>query len=125
MKEQFVPYEITQILIEKGFKEQCLAYYQNQTLIINALSNYELDKYKLGIPAPLWQQVIDWLRDTHNIDIWVQPFTSERIDGKLYLPDESYSYFIFKDGHFISDKVDFPKPEEARQAVIEQALTLI
>jgi hypothetical protein len=125
MTEQFVPYEITQILIEKGFKEQCLAYYQNQTLIINALSNYELDKYKLGIPAPLWQQAIDWLRDVKKLEIIVE-------SGHV---DLGYSYHIYytKDGksrrmdgfgHDELEEVEYDYPE-ARQKAIEQALTLI
>jgi hypothetical protein len=152
MKEQFVPHEIAILLKEKGFTDECMASYEiSLTAQENEEDgfsgpfgwekgevNFNKGYFANGVPycdfsnehwlycaAPLWQQVIDWLRDTHNIDIWVQPFTSERIDGKLYLPDESYSYFIFKDGHFISDKVDFSEPEEARQAVIEHALTLI
>jgi len=94
-------------------------------LVIRDTTFYEVKKYNLGILAPLWQQVIDWLREKHNIDVWVQPFTSTKANDQLYLPDESYSYFIFKDGCFVSDKVDFFEPSEAREAVIKEALTLI
>ena len=118
MQEQFVPYEITQILIEKGFKEQCLAYYQNQTLIINALSNYELDKYKLGIPAPLWQQVIDWLREKHSLDIMTRQL---QLDGRAY-----YKITKIETEDKIKGYSNFCKsPYEAREKAIKQALTLI
>jgi hypothetical protein len=79
MKEQFVPYEIAIKLKEKAFNEPCLAYY-------NQLTNHkEFHLFGLNTPgqseytntslwnkkahacsAPLWQQVIDWLRDKHN-----------------------------------------------------------
>ena len=116
MQEQFVPYEITQILIEKGFKEQCLAYYQNQTLIINALSNYELDKYKLGIPAPLWQQVIDWFLEEHKLLITITSCSQE-----------SWQFHIQRPGDTLNTlwREDFYSYKQARQAAIEQALTLI
>jgi hypothetical protein len=125
MKEQFVPYEIAEQLLNEYFNEDCLGYYQNKELVIRDTTFYEVKKYNLGILAPLWQQVIDWLREKHNIDVWVQPFTSTKANDQLYLPDESYSYFIFKDGCFVSDKVDFFEPSEAREAVIKEALTLI
>jgi hypothetical protein len=116
MQEQFVPYEITQILIEKGFKEQCLAYYQNQTLIINSLSNYELDKYKLGIPAPLWQQVINWFLEEHKLLITITSCSQE-----------SWQFHIQRPGDNLNTmwKEDFYSYNEARKTAIEHTLTLI
>jgi hypothetical protein len=34
LEEQFVPHEIAHMLVEWSFNEQCLAYYQNEKLII-------------------------------------------------------------------------------------------
>ena len=60
---------------KKEFKEQCFAFY-NETcndmlqLIDNDLNNFrDLDNY--CIPAPLWQQVIEWFRVKHGIFIEV------------------------------------------------------
>ena len=101
MKEQFVPYEIANILKEKGFDEPCFGYYQNNELIINALSNYELDKYKLGIAAPLWQQAINWLKSKGILitELW---------DGWEYAKlEEDFTYV------------------QTKEQAIEHALTLI
>ena len=87
MKEQFVPYEIGLKLKEKGFDEECLMCFYGD-------NKYGQPKDKLFIPsafgkaknsikghdesgewltAPLWQQVLTWLRDVHNIDINIDP----------------------------------------------------
>jgi hypothetical protein len=65
MKDQFVLYEIALKLKEKGFDEQCLAFYRNdnQKLLINntfAERAYLEDRVPLT-QTPIWQQVIDWL----------------------------------------------------------------
>lgn len=61
---QFVPFEIADALLDKGFNEDCLGYYEsrNNTLIVSTMSFYELEKYNLGILAPTFQQVIDWIK---------------------------------------------------------------
>jgi hypothetical protein len=75
IREQFVTKEIAQQLHDMGYSEDCFGYYYSTILIISTLSNYELDKHNLGIAAPLWQQVIDWLREKH-ITIVELPFTN-------------------------------------------------
>ena len=135
MKEQFCNYEIANILKEKGFNEPCFGYYQNNELIINALSNYILDKYKLGIAAPLWQQVIDWFREKHNLRI----FESTPIAGlssKSFNEDFRFELVkisgngghansVFGNGGLGSRYQTYSSYNEARQAAIEHALTLI
>jgi len=72
MKEEFVPYEMALKLKDLEFVQDCLAYYSSpDNLVINDLSNYQLEKYNLGIGAPLYQQIIDWLREKHNLLIKV------------------------------------------------------
>lgn len=86
MKEQFVPYEIALKLKELGFDELCFAHYVNGDLItktailksstmqyyqqnnINPSNQYKDKK----CTAPLWQQVIDWFREKHNIHIEIE-----------------------------------------------------
>ncbi len=69
------------------------------------------------IPPSLLQK---WLRDIHNIDVWAQPFVH-----KQSLPDESYSYFLYKDGVYIDDGTDFLNFEEALEEGLKEALKLI
>ena len=74
MKEQFVTYEIALKLKELGFDELCFGEYiipENPELEIYQDNDYNMyyDKPKSICLAPLWQQVIDWFREKHNMSI--------------------------------------------------------
>jgi hypothetical protein len=81
MKEQFVPYEIALKLTEKGFDQPCLGYYYddgkfsfwNWTVFKDYPYLTKNTAMTDSISAPLWQQVLTWLRDVHNIDINIDP----------------------------------------------------
>ena len=79
MEEQFVTYEIALKLKELGFGEECLAWYYlpanaiNENDYILALDSETPENQVVYIKAPLWQQVIDWLREKHKIDIYPEP----------------------------------------------------
>lgn len=99
MKHLFVPYEIALLAKEKGFDESCLTVYQPnlsaphewtlQSIIASIYlhakiesadshkSNFTGYKNSIGLhyglkscTAPLYQQLIDWFRDTHNIEVF-------------------------------------------------------
>ena len=74
MEEQFIPYEQALKLEELGFDEECLAY-QNNTLIIYDNEEFSKNSQFVGntVAIPLWQQVIDWLREKHKINIYPEP----------------------------------------------------
>ena len=128
MKEQFVTYEIALKLKEKGFNEPCLANYCDKDLIpyrgypdegdedSNFSTTVNENKTSLWASAPLWQQVIDWLRTEHNIYLWVYKYYDDEVEKDLYR-------FDMKNGGFYSSF--YNTSEEARQAAIEHALTLI
>lgn len=79
MEEQFVTYEIALKLKELGFDEEVLATYDTDKLDTkNDLKIFAFsvpnkgifeEGFKRGwcIKAPLWQQVIDWFRENHQI----------------------------------------------------------
>jgi hypothetical protein len=131
MKEQFVPYEIALILKEKGFHEPCFCFYRENgqvaegSICFGLLNNnlndvYDYEKHQNPIretivTAPLWQQVNDWLREKHFIDILIDPAGIANM----------YSVFV-KNWIYENekDRAMFTYPE-ARQAAIEHALTLI
>ena len=83
MKDQFVTYEIALAVKELGFNEECLACYTPHLgkgifeLISKGASNEKSGFNERFIKAgaingcavPLWQQVIDWFREEHKIDI--------------------------------------------------------
>lgn len=90
MKEQFVTYEIALKLKELGFDDICFCIYNRErSLRFNNMHNPK-DRYKNcklaknngKIPAPLWQQAIDWLR-----------INGLSIIFRYYIP-ESYAFTI-------------------------------
>ena len=73
MKKLFVPYEIAKQLKEKGFDEVCFTNYSKKGTLMSVDStsgsiNTDLSDYEY-CSAPLYQQVIDWLRDKHKLYI--------------------------------------------------------
>lgn len=82
MKHLFVSYELALKLKEKGFDESCFAFYNKFGLCRymdsdkdwNSVFSQCLKNSDITIPdsytAPLYQQVIDWLREKHSI--WIE-----------------------------------------------------
>ena len=144
MKEQFVDHEIAALLKEKGFKEECMAFYEisikakedphdgfsgpfgwkkgevnfNKGYFENNGLPDNSNEYWLLCGAPLWQQAIDWFREKHSIDIMVRQI---QLDGRAY-----YKISKIETEDRIKGYSSFCKSTyEARQAAIKQALTLI
>jgi len=126
MIKEFVPYELAWELKQLNFDETCFGYYHNlgSTQLVVSQRDLRADNND-GIEycvAPLYQQAFRWFREKHNIDAWVQPFVSEKQNGKPFLPDESYAYYIFKDGVYVSDGVNFLDSEEAEMACLKKLI---
>jgi hypothetical protein len=128
MKEQFVPYEIALILKDKGFDELCLGYYREDAQkkdgsLYEYITPYEYDEVKecehmIPVFAPLWQQVIDWLREKHSLDIMTRQL---QLDGRSY-----YKISKIEAEDEIKGYANFCKSAyEAREKSIVHALTLI
>ena len=117
MKKQFVTYEIALKLKELGFDEECLGYYtiNNKGL----LYPYNMHKYiyrkDFLCVAPLWQQVIDWLREKYNLYISIEAnFSKKRwyfVVGNLW---------EYNSGSFFDDfKTHYEAKEQAILKCIE------
>lgn len=120
IEKEFSPYNEALELKELGFDEPCFGYYYNRELSFGARTSYgEV------VEAPTFSQAFRWFREKYNIDAWVQPFTSIKSNGKMFLPDESYSFFIFKDGIWVDDKTDFVEPEEAELACLRKLIKTV
>lgn len=144
MKEQFVDHEIAALLKEKGFKEECMAFYEisikakedphdgfsgpfgwkkgevnfNKGYFENNGLPDNSNEYWLLCGAPLWQQAIDWFREKHSIDIMVRQI---QLDGRAY-----YKITKIETEDRIKGYSNFCKSTyEAREQAIKQALTLI
>lgn len=111
----FVSYVIARELKKKGFNEPCLGFYDDDKLLHPSIQDvsamrimsenndqykeYDEDDYVFidfiptdkmpDILAPVYQQVIDWLREEHNIEINVNNYYR---NSKNYKPE--YQIYI-------------------------------
>ena len=141
MENQFVSYEIALVLKKLGFNESCFGEYvrpENPELEIYQDNDYDTyyDKPKSICLAPLWQQVIDWLKEKHGIFVFIDM-------GKYYDSYEGAYPFqawckVYKNRKLIHsvtvrNKLDnenfidfiFYSYEEAREQAILKAIELI
>lgn len=92
MNKQFVTYEIALKLKELCFDEECFAIYDayqhNRLVYLNEDGRNSAgiiktnESMEISSLAPLWQQVIDWLRENYDIHI--------NIVNEYELPSKSY-----------------------------------
>jgi len=69
-QENFLPYEHSKMLKELGFDEKCFAFHSNTNLIIQECHSADIKPHwDRTFLAPLWQQVEEWLWNTHKISI--------------------------------------------------------
>ena len=99
MEKQFVTYDIAKTLKELGFNEPCFGFYDD-TRELNCgfsgskgyiYSTFTHNVRKTIVIAPLWQQVIDWLREKHYIDIKVYIKSVSNGDIPIY----EFSIYFF------------------------------
>ena len=131
MENQFVTYEIALKLKELGFDEECLGFWYvskiNNSCIelrhgmcIFKSTSVELSKYPKNVLAPLWQQVIDWLREKQNICTNIEPITFD--DEPTYV----FEIINLKNGMLLNDiNSSFIDSSEALEQAILEALELI
>jgi len=134
MTQEFIPYEQAFALKQLGFDEPCILMYRGLDTQPVCQINYEFkteknsdynDETNYWLSVPLYQQAFRWFREKYNIDSWIQPFTIEKSNGVLYLPDETYSYFIFKNGVYVDDNVDFSEPKEAELECLIKLIKIV
>ena len=134
MKEQFVTYEMALKLKELGFNDECLACYTPHLgngifELISKGSSNEKSAFNErfvkanavnGCSAPLWQQVIDWVREKQNIYINVEPITFD--DEPTYV----FEIINLKNGMLLNDiNSSFEDPNEAHEQAILKAIDII
>ncbi len=76
MKNLFAPYELGKLAKEKGFNDPCIAFYNVDTKIPVLASAYKTydERYPNQVLAPTHQQILDWLRDKHKVDVTISRY---------------------------------------------------
>ncbi len=74
MKNLFVPYKLALIARKKGFNERCLACINSKEQIEIGNTSHLMawiHENKKDEFAPLYQQIVDWFRENHKLEIQV------------------------------------------------------
>ena len=71
MKDLFITYELSKLMSELSFDENCIGYYDNQKRfdLSDPINNSTYSLCKGFYSAPTWEQSINWLMDKHQIFI--------------------------------------------------------
>lgn len=104
--EDYVSFETSKLLKEKGFNEGCRQYWYRDNLIFSRseIWNRELDNYEdKGWTAPTIQMAMKWLREVHNKiivpGISLDDRTSSTINhynvGIWYIPENNGGAFCY------------------------------
>lgn len=129
MENLFVPYEVALKLKEKGFNEPCLARYDSFTLKLdyNFAGLYPFDTIPIHLPAPLYQQAVDWLRIKHGIWLYVDIESEYFNEGKQFMFGWNVNQITTNKscGSADDSKSIFKTYNEALNKAIEEALKLI
>lgn len=138
LEKEFVTYEIGLKLKELGFNKSCFARVSESgitypscalnsksTSIPRVYDHEFTGAYKSWVRAPLWQQVIGWVRDNYHYQIEVLSNYDTEIPNTFL-----YSFLILSlDGYYLkweytSDK-QYKEYPEAREKGILKAIELI
>jgi|SRR6185369_3813818 len=130
MKYLFIPYELAVIAKEKGFDEECFARYIkdsdeiNFALCAQIVTNTYYGKADIcsdqfACVAPLYQQIVDWVRDKSDLMI------------EITFGTESKFIYVIRDvkngtswAQIVAEE-NFNSYYEALNKAIEEALKLI
>lgn len=109
MKHLFVPYEIALKLKEKGFDDPCFGFFTQGML------HFKLPESNTVLTnTPLYQQVIDWFRETEGFYIEVVRYDVGH-----------FEYQIKSNMAIENSKCTFPTYYGALNKAIEEALNII
>lgn len=122
IKDQFVSLEIAKALKERGFDDDCFAYYSSRGEVKIAGEEYINKRGSTRVLLPTYQQVVDWFRENHKFIIITRPLIF------LNVKEIKFWGMIITENTLLDCKWatnDTMKYYEALDKTIEQALKLI
>lgn len=150
MKDLFLPYNLALLAKEKGFNELCFGFYQlsrtfdnsaifeyigdpvsrkhtffkRETLFSNSFLDEIVNKkdaYMKGVcSAPLYQQIVDWIRDKHDIEIIISSY-SHVSSARSYIGHYQKQSDPFNGEYFYGNQTHY----DALNKTIEKIFALI
>jgi len=143
MKHLFVKFTLASKLKKKGFNEPCFGHYENQRkkLVINytnlppvhpmakkrpkmfEVTNMNSELPQWATSAPTYQQVVDWFREKHNIDINV--FSDCNVNEILGYTYQIHRLMAISNVFLTNKKIPYYEHYKALSKAIEEALKLI
>jgi len=120
IQERYCSFEVAKLLKEKGFNEEVRTYYQfdNETRETELIHDDRLDTPNLWsgdyVSAPTHQMAMDWLNETHNIFLIIEPYSDTSCYFSLWQGD------IYRENPL---KKDFPSYGETVEAALKYCLT--
>lgn len=129
MENLFVPFELALKLKEKGFNEPCpFLYGKKSKMIVYEPSNPTGEFYFYNnsqILAPLWQQVIDWIREEKKIYLSIRQYPMVwDYTGKISMSFD-FNIYNLKNNTSTGYSKEYKFYYSALQSGIEKALDLI
>lgn len=104
MNDLFIPYELAVIAKQKGFNEPCLAKYTKGELFWHPVSGSTIENSFLyrSVAAPLYLQILDWVKYKYNIKIIENPNTG----GWDIYKSDGFNYHLTKQLGDINEAVE-------------------
>lgn len=123
MNNLFLPFELALKAKEKGFDQDCFNKYNNAGELIG-LSEYSIQSDERTL-APLYQQVVDWFREKHNLVLDVyQEFNDVDAYTGFWAVDIS-ELRKYRKPHIVEIEETYADYYEAWNKAIEEALKVI
>ena len=118
----FVTYKIAKELKEKGFDIPCFGYYYNDGRLFHPLRFNISSSEQYELYAPTYQQVEDWLRENHNIEIQIDNYHNKTDNWSYRLLNIVLSEDYNLDYESNHDNIYFPTYYQAKEKAIEHIL---
>ena len=122
--EDFVSFEVAQLLKKKGFNEPCYMYYDNKGDISGKYINPDIPFNYSSVPyylCPSQSMVMKWLRQVYNICVTIYPDKENRYEAVLYNIKDDVEIILQSFGiygsHIFEDSY-----EEAVEAALKYSL---
>ena len=99
--DKVISFENAKLLKDKGFEERCIAYYNIAGELAASInpSGYDHNALQGYFSAPSREDVLEWLRNKHDLFVEFSIFTQEELDcmGELGEDEGKYTWQLYYD----------------------------